>query len=859
MVPGYRNCVYIPKQRECILYTWDDKGNRVERHIPFSPYVYLENATGREQSIFDTTVAKKTFNTAYDKNQFIQSSGIKRLFNNVQPQHQFLIDTYSGLQNADEFSANPLKIWFLDIETYSPDSWPDKDTANHEINAITIYDSIEKKYYTLGTKPFTSTDVTYIQCRNERDLLLNLIFLMEKDYPDIITAHNGEFFDFPYIANRIKRILGEEYMVRLSPVGRVYYRNVFNGKFGKPSQRLCIDGVALLDFLDVYKRFCLTLRESYRLDAIAEIELGENKLDYGDTSLADLADTDWNKFVEYNIHDVRLLVMLEEKLQYFKLLRMLSYIGLCTFEQAMGTLVVIVGATILKGLEIGKVVPTFIRNDEDHKNPGAYVAEPVRGFSEHIVSFDANSLYPNLMLSLNMSPETKIGKISKRDELNTTLVREGNATSTFTNAQFLKFIKQEGIAISAAGVLFSQKKQGIIPGILDQYYKDRQQIQKKLKENKLKLSDIKKSSPNTDTTELETLVSQLNAKQLCIKIFLNSIYGFFGNKQSPFGDDDIAASITLTGQAAIKQSNIIYKKFVDEKIPGNTLTDADLIKYNDTDSLYISLTPLIKELNIQFSENNVPTKPVYDIVQELETYINTEIKKWGSRILNSTDCRLVFKREAIADVGIFLQKKRYILHTLDVEGVVESKYKYTGVEIVRTSMPAKIKPYAKRIVETLLHTKDINAVNKLLHETYDIFKTLPAEDMAFVMGIKDLEKYTGNCRGYTTGKGTPIHVKSAYFYNTLLKEFNIDTQYEEITSGDKVRYVYVEKPNKFNIETVGFKYTLPDEFKFYFKIDYDTMFDKILFASISRIYEAVGWVARKPRSDIAVNLLDFFS
>jgi DNA polymerase elongation subunit (family B) len=213
----------------------------------------------------------------------------------------------------------------------------------------------------------------------------------------------------------------------------------------------------------------------------------------------------------------------------------------------------------------------------------------------------------------------------------------------------------------------------------------------------------------------------------------------------------------------------------------------------------------------------------------------------------------------IADAGLFLQNKRYVLHILDDEGIKENKYKYTGVEVVRTTMPNAIKPYAKGIIETMMKTKSLAKTNKIFNEAYETFKTLGPQEIAFVMGVKGYEKHAVACKGFETVKGMPVHAKSAYFYNQLLERLGTGNKYEELSSGDKVRFMYVETPNKYGLQSIGFKYEYPVEFEDIFKIDYEKMFDKILYQSIARFYDNVNWNIRKPSENVQTELFDLFA
>ena len=854
---AYRNCVYNSRNQSVKLFTWDEDGKRIQCDVSVSPYLYIEDNAGDKTTIFGTKAKKKIFNNVYERNKFIQDSGIKRVYENLPAVQQYLIDTFWTENEKPGFAKNELKVTFIDIETYSVDGFPDTDNPDHTVNVITCYDNFSKNFHTFGLKPYegTSKSIVYTHCKNERDLFIKFIEYIEQDYPDVLSGWNSEFFDIPYIINRCERILGQEYVNRLSPTGNVYFREVM-GKFGRQQKRYYIEGIACIDYLDIYRRFCLKLRESYKLDAIGEIELGERKVDYGNMNLSTLADTDWTTFVDYNVQDVNLLVRLEDKLQYIVLLRMLSYVGLTTLEGAMGTISVINGALTIRARKRKEVLSTFIRNQGTGKNPGAYVAEPKSGFKNNIVSFDANSLYPNVMISLNLSPETKVGRVEKNSNGNINIYHVSGKCIELTPDKFATFIKTEECSLTKANFLFTQKKKGIIPEFLDYYYNERVKIREELFKVKQKLASLKKD--DADYTSLKYEVERLNTKQMVIKILINSAYGYMGNKQAPIGDDDIASSVTLTGQAIIKQAGKLLQEYLNTKF---NVTDESILDeswvYSDTDSCYFSLD-CIKD-RVPVKVNNDINPDFYKVVNDIESYLNKNITTWAEKSLRTKDSRFVFKRECIADVGLFLQKKRYVMHILDDEGIKVDKFKYTGVEVVRTSMPNAVKPYAKKIIETMLTTQSLHQTNNVLKETYDVFKTLPIEDIAFVMGVRGYEKYAVKCREFSIAKKTPVHVKAAYLHNFLNKKIGIDNKYEDITSGDKIRFYYIMQPNRYGVDVIGFKYTRPEEYEKDLKVDYEKMFEKILYNSIERFYENVKWQIRKPTDNVQTELFDLFS
>jgi len=494
---GYRNIAYIPRTKEVKVWTWDSDGNRISYTKSYTPYVYIEDKNGTDTSIFGTKLKRRDFQTQYARTRFVRDTGIKRLFENLPTHQQFLLDKYWEFNEGEEFTSKPLKVQFIDIEAVARDEFPNAEEAKYPINVITIYDNLLKHTFVWGVGAFDSSkyppeDLTYYNCRNELELLDKMLTFFESDYPDVISGWNSAGFDMPYIINRINNIMGEDEIKRLSPIGNVYNRSI-RGMYGRNDLRWYIDGVSCLDYLDVYKRFQLKNRDSYKLDNIANIELDLRKIDYGNMHIADLCVQDWQTFVEYNIHDVFLLQRLDEELRYMELLRMLAYVGLTTLEAAMGAVAVINGAAAIRARHRDQKIATFIRHEDTGKNPGAYVSEPQGGFQQYVVSFDANSLYPNIMISLNMSPETKVGKIISKNDKTITVRYVNGETFELPLEQFGRLVHKEKIAISKAGILFSQKKKGIMPEMVDFYYNKRVEIKKSLQAIKIEANEVDKA------------------------------------------------------------------------------------------------------------------------------------------------------------------------------------------------------------------------------------------------------------------------------------------------------------------------------------------------------------------------------
>lgn len=853
---SYRHVYYDNYSKSIHLWKWNDSGEPIYEQRPYKPYLYIESQNGKDgTSIYNTSLRKVEFNNQHERRKFATEGGISRLFYNIPAEQQFLIDEYSGLNNTPDFSRYDLKVAFIDIETFSPDEFPVPELAKHPINIITIYNSIEQKYYTWGLqKDYKSTteNVEYVKCVTETDLLRRFLKHWQKQNYDIVTGWNSIGFDTPYLINRINNVLGENAANDLSPVGKLWFRKGIPTAFGKEMGRWYIYGVSNIDYLDIYKKFSRGDRESYSLNFIGELELGEGKVKYNATDLTKLADTDWQTFVDYNIQDVNLVVKLEQKLQFLKLVKTIAYKGLTNFEAALGTISVVTGAMAQKAREKNLIIPTFKHNLKTDYS-GGYVREPERGIQEAVVSFDANSLYPNTIITLNISPETKIGKILTKSEQGVTIQLVSGEKYTLSPEKFLAFVKKEQLSISKAKVLYSQKNRGFCPELIDSLYQERVTVQKQMKTLKKQLASAEKNhKPDQSIDSINKKIQQLDDTQKALKILLNSIYGTFANRHSPFYDIDAAGSITLTGQATIKQSSEIVKRFGKEKYN----IDSNLTIYNDTDSVYFTIKPILDKVGVKLLDKtgNI-SQEAHAIVNDAGIYLNEQITKWAQETLNTTDSRLVFKRETICDTGIFQQKKRYILHVLDEEGIPTDKLKFVGVEIARSVYSKPVKQLIKQVVETIVKTRDMVKVNEIYQKCYDDFKLLDIDNISFRSSIKNYEKYEDKSDGLKIGKGTPVHVKGAVYHNVLLKKLKLETKYEPITSGNKIKWFYCDT-NAYNVKCLSYNGSLPEEFNI--KPDYEEMFNKIVRPAVDRLYECIGWPIQNFNMNYANNLLALF-
>jgi DNA polymerase elongation subunit (family B) len=730
-------------------------------------------------------------------------------------------------------------VCFLDIECPSPDKFPEPELAEQVINLIVCHDSISGKKTAFGLKAYDDGVTIYHHCKSEHDLLKKLINYLTKEGFDVYCGWNSNGFDIPYLVNRITFELGKEWADKLSPMGRIYEKLNREGRYGEPQKEYVIDGVSCLDYMVMYQKFNPQKQASYSLNNIGEEIIEENKVEY-DGSLWDLARNDWKTYVEYCIKDVDIVVKLDKKLGYISLLRFLAYTGLCSMENAIKTLPAINGAIAIRARHRGEFIPTFIRPVDTLNAPGGFVADTVVGFVDDVVSFDANSLYPSVMISLNLSPETKIGRVEKVDDI-IKIYHVSGKVFELSKENFVKFIKEENAALTKAGFLFSQKRKGVIPEFLDNLYTKR-------KDMKSRMLEAKKDGDKEAEAKFDSI-------QYAYKIHLNSLYGYMLNKYAPLYDFDIGTSVTLTGQAVNKKSRELFKQYIASKVE-----EPDYEKYlvaGDTDSLYVSLS-WAKKLGIHLLKDGNINSEFIDLCDDLENFINDGINKWAIKELRSDDPRFFFKRESICDNAIFLKKKYYVLHVLNDEGVDVDEYKYKGIDVVKTTMPKKIKPYVKGIIEHMMKTKSLKETNKMFLDAYEKFKELGISEIAKIVGMKNYEEYSKKCNDLNTAKGMPNHLKAAYFHDLIVEKNGLSSKYNRFKSGDKVKVLYVEKPNKYNIDFIGFGNKYPEEFEGIFKVDYEKMFDKIFYTAIERVYDAVDWKLRKPSENVVIELEDLF-
>jgi DNA polymerase elongation subunit (family B) len=705
-------------------------------------------------------------------------------------------------------------------------------TTDTYILAITIQDYTTKQIVTWGSKPFKNNrkDVTYYHCPTEYELLSSFINYWMQDVPDVITGWNIQLYDIPYIAKRIDRILGEKLMKRLSPWGLVSESEIHI--MGRTHTVFDVGGVTQLDYIDLYKKFTYKAQESYRLDYIAQVELGQKKLDHSEyDTFKDFYTKGWQKFIEYNIIDVELVDRLEDKMKLIELALTMAYDAKVNYNDVFYQ--VRMWDTIiynyLKKRNI--VIPPKNRSQKNEKYAGAYVKEPKAGRYDWVVNFDLNSLYPHLIMQYNISPET---------------LRETRHSSAsverILNEEIVDF--DPDYATCANGAQYRKDVRGFLPELMDKMYGDRVVFKKKM-------IQAKKDYEKTPSKALEKEIARCNNIQMAKKISLNSAYGAIGNQYFRYYKLANAEAITLSGQVSIRW---IENKMNDHLNKILKTEDIDYVIASDTDSIYLNLGPLVERV---YEGREKTTEGIVRFLDkicevELEPYIDRSYETLAEYV-NAYDQKMFMKRENIADRGIWTAKKRYILNVWNSEGVAytEPKLKMMGIEAVKSSTPAPCRTMIKDALKLMMSGTEDDVID-FIENARKEFKKLPPEDVSFPRSASNVEKYKAHSTIYA--KGTPIHIRGALLFNHYIKKNGLDHKYSLIQNGEKIKFCYLKKPNIIHENIISFIQDFPHEIGLDKYVDYDLQFDKAFLEPLRIILNAIGWSTEK-----TVNLESFFT
>ena len=823
-----------------ILYRGVENDKRVRRKIEFRPTFYLiANEKTDYKTLSGEFVKSIEPGTIPECREFLEryeSVDNFPVFGNNRYEYAFIADRY-----PDDilWDINKVTIAYLDIEVGSENGFPEPRDANESITAITI--KLKGNYFVFGVGDYSKhrDDVHYAKCRDELDLIRRFIDFWTRFHPDVVSGWNVKFFDIPYLVNRITKLLGEAEAKKLSPWNRLSLREAMI--MNREHQVYDLDGVATLDYIELYRKFTYSQQESYRLDNIAHVELGEKKIDYSEfETLHQLYKHDYQKFIEYNIKDVELVEKLEEKMKLIELALTLAYDNKVNYDDVF-TQVRMWDAIVYNYLLKKKIViPQMKRGSKSSQYEGAYVKDPILGMHEWVASFDLNSLYPHLIMQYNISMETLIEPSKYNDNMRGLLQNCNiNVESLLNQEVDTEILKQLGVTLTPNGQLFRTNEQGVLPEIMDSMYKDRTRYKKLALEAKKKIETV--LDDKNQVKYLENQISRYNNLQLAKKVTLNSAYGALGNQYFRFFDIRIAEGITTAGQLSIRWIEKKINEYMNNLLKTK---DEDYVIASDTDSIYLNMGPLIKKLYPDTSDTKKVIKFMNKVCDDkIQPFIDSSYQELADYV-NAYQQRMEMKRESLADKAIWTAKKRYILNVHDSEGVAyaKPKLKIMGLEAVKSSTPSACRVKIKEAINIIM-TQTQDDLHKFIEQFRNEFKELPVEDISFPRSVNGLTEYGDAANIFK--KGTPIHVKGALVYNHFLRELKLNKRYQEIQEGEKIKFVYLKQPNIFNNNTLAFISALPKKLGAEQYIDYDLQFEKSFLEPLDIILSAIDWQSEK--------------
>ena len=825
----YQNVYYEKNQN--IIHCWDDKKGYFTKK--YRRYAYVKDGNGSHESIYGERLKKL--------NYWSREDNLKLYESDVNEVTRFLIDEYG---KTDEISTGHVTLTF-DIEVEMNSGLPDMEKAENAITSIAYHDSATNEYCVYVVTPGVEITkkikgATVRSFNNEGDLLLAFLTSWEEISPTIITGWNIDFFDVTYLYNRIKLLFGTTVANRVSPIGKVHWN--------KYRKRYIIAGVSALDYIALYKNFTYTELPNYRLDTVAKTELGRGKIEY-QGNLDQLFRDDIEKFIEYNLVDVELVVDMDKKLKFIELAQVICHAGHVFYEDFLFSSKWLEGAILTFLRRNGRVAPDkpvrrYSKEDEapGGKFTGAYVKEPKPGLYKWVYDLDLTSLYPSIIMTINISPETKVAKVRgysaelhMKKQMKSYVIQGVNGTDQppMDIDEFNDFTLKNNLTVASNGVLYTKDKIGVIPEILDVWFSKRVEYK----------NLMKKYGKEGN----ESLYQFYFTRQLVQKIMLNSLYGVMGLPSFRFYDVDNAEAVTLTGQTVIKTTEKIANQYYVKNIG----KEADYNVYTDTDSVFYEAAPLVKarnpDIDVNSDEQMIPA--ILSVAKEVQDHINKMYDIMALKLFNVESHRFDIKQETIAKGGFWVSKKRYAQWIINDNSVNCDKLDVKGLDVKRSSFPTYFKEVMSTILMDILKDVDKDTIDDKILKFKEEMPNRHFVDIAKNSSIKNVTKYDN--RNNPLGKfskGTPAHVKAAITYNKLLKFYKCPYKYEPMKDGDKIKWVYL-KSNKMGLETTGLTgYNDPPQILDLVKryIDYDLIWKKELENKITDFYNAMGWDKPNP-------------
>ena len=824
-----------------IFYRGVKDGRRIKLKIAYEPTLFLRsNKTTTFKSLEGVYLEPMKFESMREARDFVKRydevQGFE-VYGNSSYQYAYIADEQKGMV---EWSMEELSIAIIDIEVGSENGFPDPYQANEAITAIAVRQlNGGTAVYGCGDYKNDDETVTYHKCRDEYDLCKKFLSDWNTNPPDVISGWNIKFFDIPYLVNRFTKLFGEDETRKLSPWGLINSRKAVVNNRELTAYEFV--GVSTLDYIELYRWYAPggKSQESYRLDNIAQVELGEGKISYDEfENLHQLYRLNYQKFIEYNIKDVDLILKLENKLKLIELGLTLAYDTKTNYEDIFAQTRMWDALIYNYLLDKNIVVPPKIVKSKSEAFEGAYVKDPQTGMHPWVASFDLNSLYPHLMMQYNISPETLVQPTDYTDEMRN-IIMEGVSVDKLL-LKSVNLSNVSGYTITPNGQFFRTDKQGFLPKMLEEMYIDRSKFKQMMIQAK---KDYEVETDSFKRKELKNKIARYDNLQLAKKVSLNSAYGALGSQYFRFYDLRMALGVTTAGQLSIRW--IEYK--INQYMNGLLKTNDDYVIASDTDSIYLKLGPLVDKMYQDKTDVNKVIAFMDKVCEDkIQPFIDKSYQELATYV-HAYDQKMQMKREGLSNKGIWTAKKRYILNVYNNEGVQykEPQMKVMGLEMVKSSTPSAIREKMRLSIKLMINGTE-DDIHTFIDEFRKAFKAMPPEEVSFPRGMNGLKEYSDAATLYK--KGTPIHVKGAILYNAKLKQLKLDKKYPLIQEGEKIKFSYLKQPNPMKDMVISYPNRLPPEFGLQEYIDYDLQFEKAFLEPIKVILDQIGWSTEKRNS-----------
>ena len=846
MTTFYTNVQSVGNQ---ILYRGVRDGQRIKERVDYEPSLYIPSQRNANfKSLEGIPLMQKRFDNLSGAREYIKRfddvAGAPKVYGQTRFEYAYIADEHA---NMVDWEQEHISIGIIDIEVGSENGFPDPYEANEPITAICLTFLNGKTWVFACGDYETQGDELYVKCKDEWTLCSKFMKLWQDQCPDVITGWNTKYFDIPYLVNRFRKILGEKEMKRLSPWNMIFDKKEFNNNREMISYDLI--GIGSLDYIELYKWYAPggKSQESYRLDNIAQVELGEGKISYDEfDNLHALYRLNHQKFIEYNIKDVALIIKLEDKLKLIELALTLAYDTKSNYNDVFAQTRMWDAMTYSYLLGQGIIVPPKTKHEKKSAFEGAYVKDPQVGLHDWVASFDLNSLYPHLMMQYNISPETLIQPEDYSEEMRKIL-----SSSVTVDKMLNKEVDTSGLVtacITPNGQFFRLDKKGFFPSMLEEMYEDRKKFKKLYLQAK---QDYENERDESKKYEIEKRIARYNNLQLAKKVSLNSAYGALGSQYFRFYDLRMALGVTTAGQLSIRWIENKINEYMNKLLETKNV---DYVIASDTDSIYLRLGGVVDKFITNKSTDTDKIIRFMDRICEdkIQPYIDRSYGELAEYV-KAFSQKMQMKREGLANKGLWTAKKRYILNIYNNEGVQynEPQMKVMGLEMIKSSTPSAIRDKMKESIKIMMNGSEQDIQDFIAKFRKD-FNNLPPEEISFPRGMNGLATYSDAMTLYK--KGTPIHVKGAILYNHNLKQLDLTKKYPLIQEGEKIKFTYLKMPNPFKDTVISYPSRLPTEFGLDKYVDYDLQFNKAFLEPIKVILDCMKWSVEKTN-----NLEDFFN